>query len=229
MKRLVILCALGAMIAAPALAQSRLPTAKERNVTMQRLAVEAWTACIADEFVEEVHEVLTLDFRTLKYSRKIEKLASERVSDRCFNAMPRDYRRIELSGLPFAGGLAEQAIERTSDEPLLMRLSMAAIGKPAETYSYTDAVANCAVRGAPHLVANLFGTDVASVEETDALEQLEPVFMICTQSGPAIDASPLATRSMLATASYRLLAAQDESGEEQATDASRSEESEDDA
>ena len=217
MKRLAALVALGCVIATGGTtsvdAQSRLATSKERNETMQRLAVEAWTACIADEFENRVHEVLMLDYRSREYARKLEDLAEERISERCFDAMPRNYRRIELSGLPFAGGLAEQAMENASEEPLLMRLSMAAIGKPAPVFSYTDRVANCAVRGAPHLVATLFESEVASVEETDALEQLAPVYMVCTQGGSAIEASPLAMRSMLATASYRLLASQDSTQE----------------
>ena len=214
MKRLALLAALGALISTGAQAQTRgLPVPTERVESMQRLAVQAWTACIADEFGGRVHEVLMLDFRSREYERKLERLAEERISERCFDAMPRNYRRIELNGLPFAGGLAEQAMENDSDEPLLMRLSMAAIGKQAPVYSYTDQVANCAVRGAPHLVAALFESDVASVEEEDALEQLAPVYMVCTQGGSAIEASPLAMRSMLATASYRLLASQDSTQE----------------
>jgi len=223
MKRFAILFALGSLLAAGSVtsvgAQSRLPTSQERVESMQRLAVQAWTACIADEFNGRVHEVLTLDYRTREYQRKIERLAEERISERCFDAMPRNYRRIELGGLPFAGGLAEQAMKQASDEPLLMRLSMAAIGNEAEVYSYTDRVANCAVRGAPHLVAALFESEVASVEETDALEQLAPVYMVCTRGGSAIDASPLAMRSMLATASYRILAAQDDAAQESEDDA----------
>ena len=214
MKRLALLAALAALVSTGTQAQTRgLPVPTERVESMQRLAVEAWTACIADEFKGRVHEVLMLDFRSREYARKLERLAEERISERCFDAMPRNYRRIELNGLPFAGGLAEQAMKNASDEPLLTRLSMAAIGKQAPVFSYTDQVANCAVRGAPHLVAALFESDVASVEEEDALEQLAPVYMVCTQRGSAIEASPLAMRSMLATASYRLLASQDSTEE----------------
>ncbi|APE28832.1 hypothetical protein BMF35_a2003 [Aurantiacibacter gangjinensis] len=151
-----------------------------------------------------------LDYRSNEYRRLIDDLADRRVSSECFNAMPRRYRRIELGGLPFAGGLAERMLEAGDGEPLVMRLSMAAIGTPAETYSYTDQVANCVARGAPNLVADLFATPVASDAETAVFTQIDPVLDICTQDGSSINASPLAMRSMLATASYRMLAAQTE-------------------
>ena len=192
---------------------------KETNVQRQREAVEAWTACIADDFGDDVHTLMLLDFRSDEYRRLIDDMADRRVSSECFGAIPRRYRRIELGGLPFAGGLAEQAMESESDEPLLQGLAMASIGKPAETFSYTDKVANCTVRGGPHLVAALFDSPVETDAETAALDQLQPVIDVCSQGGSTIDASPLAIRSMLATASYRILAAQDNSTDESEDDA----------
>ena len=168
----------------------------------------AWTQCIGAERREDAEQVLLLDYREDGPQTDLNELAQTRISQRCFNAMPRRYRSIRLSGLPFAGGLAEFLIEDHPDG-LVMRLSMAAIGEEAQTFSYTDVVANCVVRGAPHLAAGLFATEVESPEEMEALAQLRPVIDICTRGGAAIDASPLAMRSMLATASYRILAAQD--------------------
>lgn len=180
----------------------------ERSDRMQRLAVMAWTECIADENLEEVRNLLEMDYRSEEYRDLLADLADRRVTERCFRAMPRRYRRIELGGLPFAGGLAERLVETAGVEPLINRLSMAVIGESAQTFSYTDQVANCVVRGAPNLVANLFATDPTADEETAAFMQLAPVLDICTQNGSVIEASPLAMRSMLATASYRILAAQ---------------------
>ncbi|VVT16384.1 hypothetical protein [Erythrobacter sp. EC-HK427] len=200
-------------MATPAAAQ------QERNERMQRLAVEAWTACMADEFPEDVRRLLTMDYRTDEYRRLMQDMGDRRISERCFRAMPRAYRRIELGGLPFAGGLAEQAMETVEEPSLLIRLSMAVIGNQPETYSYTDQVANCMVTGAPNLVADLFATEVASDAEVGAFAQLAPVQAICTQNGEAIEASAIAMRAMLATASYRILAAQDDAPVESETDA----------
>ena len=200
----VLLAGLAGLLAVPAHAQ---PKRLERNVEKQREAVAAWTKCIAEENQSEVAALLSSDYRTKKYSRDLRALAQKRVAEECFYAMPRDYRKIQLGGLPFAGGLAERMIER-DDEPLLSRLSMAAIGPAGKTFSYTDQVAMCVTRGAPHLVAFVFDSEVNSDAETKAIADLKPVISICTANGSAVEASPLAMRSMLATASYRLLAAQ---------------------
>ena len=166
-----------------------------------------------------LHNLLVLDYRSDAYATRIRDLAARRVSEECFRAMPREYRRIELGGLPFAGGLAERVITTDDGGPLIMRLSMAAVGVEAETFSYTDVVANCTALGAPNLVANLFASEIASEEETAALEQLAPVLDICSRNGSAIEAAPLAMRSMLATASFRILAAQDTASHESEDDA----------
>ena len=194
-----------------ALAGIALPTAAQAQSIdegQQRQAVEAWTQCIADENAEEAHALLVLDYRGAPYRRQLNDLADRRVSSACFNAMPRDYRRIELGGLPFAGGLAERLIETMGEDSLVLRLSRAVVGAEAETFSYTDEVANCMARGAPNLVADLFATEVGEAEETAALGALAPVLTVCSRSGSSIEASPMAMRAMLATASYRLLAAQ---------------------
>ena len=183
------------------------PKKMERSVEKQRLAVEAWTACIADENPQEVGDMLKRDYREDGYKEAIQQLAEKRVSSECFNAMPRDYRKITLGGLPFAGGLAERMIER-DPEPLLKRLSMAAVRPEAVVFSYTDQVASCITRGAPHVVAKLFATDINSADEQAALAEIEPVKGVCTSQGAEIEASPLAMRSMLATAAFRLLESQ---------------------
>lgn len=187
-------------------AQAKTPR-YEKDVAKQRAALEAWTTCIADEKVDETSAVLRLDYREDDYKSDLDQLAQTRVSKRCFAAMPRDYRKIQLGGLPFAGGLAERMIEM-DEEPLLTRLSMAAIGGEAPTFSYTDQVAMCTVRGAPHLVAQLFATEIETPEEQQSLSALQAVADFCASDRPKVEASPLAMRSMLATASFRLLDAQ---------------------
>lgn len=203
-KTVTVLVGLAALIAAPVQAQ---PKQMERSVAKQREAVADWTKCIADENIDEVAALLKSDFRSEDYESRLVALAKKRVSSDCFEAMPRAYRKIQLGGLPFAGGLAERMIERDNN-PLLNRLSMAAIGPAAQTFSYTDQVAMCIARGAPHLVTFVFESDVNSDGEMKAIADLKPVLLVCTANGSAVEASPFAMRAMLATASYRLLAAQ---------------------
>ncbi|QYU69400.1 hypothetical protein J4558_04445 [Leptolyngbya sp. 15MV] len=205
MKQVAVFLALVALASSSVTAQ---PVRKETDVAKQRAAVEAWTACIADENVDRVSRTLARDFTSREYRSEMLALAKTRVSSRCFEAMPGEYRRIELGGLPFAGGLAERLIER-SDESLLLRLSRAVIGVTPQTYSPTDAIAMCMVRGAPLQVSSLFGTSINSSEEIAALADLASAVDICSVGTRRLEASPLGMRSMLATASFRLLAAQE--------------------
>ena len=113
---------------------------------------------------------------------------------------------------------AEHAIE-TAEISLRERLTAASTGVEAPTFSYTDQVASCTVRGAPDLAARLFATEVETAEETAALQRLAPVINYCAREGAAIEASPLAMRAMLATAAWRLLAANPVNSEESEDDA----------
>lgn len=205
MKRLVLIAALAATLAAPAAAQ-RKPTI-EPDVALQRGSVQAWTACIAAEKADDAHRILVQDFNSSSYRLGIRALAQTRVSKECFEAMPQQYRSIRLGGLPLAGGLAEHLL-KADETPLLKRLSMAALGSAPQTFSPTDAIAMCMVRGAPHTVAGLFGTEIETAEEQAALTELKPVADICAGGAGKFEASALGLRSMLATASYRSLAAQ---------------------
>lgn len=205
MKRVALTLALAATVVTPALAE-RKPDI-EPDVALQRGSVEAWTACIAEEKPDDVRRVLAKDFTSSGYKIGIKTLAQARVSKECFEAMPREYRSIRLGGLPFAGGLAEHMLEMDS-EPLLKRLSMAALGRTAATHSRSDEIAMCMVRGAPHMVAALFASKIQTEQEVKALAELKPVADICAGGAGKFEASALGLRSMLATASYRLLAAQ---------------------
>ncbi len=185
----------------------------EQNVAKQRAALDHWTGCIAAEEEQRVRAVLKLDYRDDGYKSELADLSRTRVSRECFDSIPRRYRKMRLTGLPFAGGLAEKIIEM-DEEPLLARLSKAVLYPEIEAFSYTDRVATCTVRGAPHLVAALLKTGYETESELAALAQLAPTVGYCSQGGARIEASPLAMRSMLATASYRLLAAEPPGREE---------------
>ncbi|MCJ7422154.1 hypothetical protein [Sphingomicrobium astaxanthinifaciens] len=213
MKRIIATLAVATLFAtAPSAAQRR---GAELSVADQRAAAAAWSQCIADEFEPEAARLLVMDFTSTSYKVGMRQLAKTRVSQGCFDSIDRDYRRLRLSGLPFAGGLAERLLEK-EDAPLLERLAMAAIGAEAPTFSITDKMAMCTVRGAPNLVADLFATEIESAAEQAAYEALLPVTQICWTGDAALSISPFGLRSMLATASYRLLAAQDNEGRDDA-------------
>ncbi|WP_133365439.1 hypothetical protein [Qipengyuania sediminis] len=204
MRKKIAILTLFATAASPLAAQ---PARKEGDVAKQRAAIEAWTTCIADENRDSVAKTLARDFRSRDYRGEMTRLAKTRVSRRCFAAMPGDYRRIELGGLPFAGGLAERLMEQDA-APLAARLQRASAGRTTATFAPSDALAQCVVRAAPRQVADLFESAINSAEETRALGALAPTARGCTSGPRAVEASPLGMRSMLATAAFRLLAAQ---------------------
>lgn len=158
--------------------------------------------CVARTSPDKTRSVLARDFRTPSYTRELKALAE--LNRDCLQAKG----RMRANGLPFSAALAE-AVLKSDASPLNMRLARAATGKQALTFAPSDAIAMCVARSAPDEAAALFDTAIASNDETDATARLAPVARLCAQRvGAALDVEPFSLRSILATASFRLLAAQ---------------------
>ncbi|WP_432770641.1 MAG: hypothetical protein HEQ22_07880 [Sphingopyxis sp.] len=171
----------------------------EARQTMARYA-----ACIADGSPDKVADVLTRDFRTTEYRNGLRNLS--RANEGCARRTGlRDTLR--MNNLPFAAALAEVMIERDT-APLNARLAKAASGKEAPTFAPSDKVAMCVARSTPDDVAALFASEPGSDGEEQAAAKLLPVADMCGQ-GVKVEASVTGLRSILATASFRLLAAQE--------------------
>lgn len=169
-----------------------------------RRTMASFADCVVAASSAKVADVLVRDFRTTEYRNGLRNLS--RDNQACARKVGLS-GRMRMGNLPFAGALAEEMLG-TDAQPLLRRLSMAALGPAATTYSWTDGVAMCMARGAPQAVAQLFDTAPGSAEERTALAGLKPVADICAGGERKFEASALGLRSMLATATYRLLAAQ---------------------
>lgn len=169
-----------------------------------RRTMASFAECVVAGSPAKVADVLVRDFRSTEYRNGLRNLS--RDNEGCARKVGL-VGRMRMGNLPFAGALAEEMLGADS-QPLLKRLSMAALGPNATTYSWTDSVAMCMARGAPQPVAQLFDTAVGSGEEKVAVAGLKPVADICAGGAGKFEASALGLRSMLATASYRLLAAQ---------------------
>jgi hypothetical protein len=168
----------------------------------ERAAVSAFGRCVVEESPAKAHSVLTSDFRTKDYRDGLRVLA--KVNDGCF----RQRGKIRFGGLPFAAAMAEAMILKGA-EPLNVRLAKAGIGKTVPTFAPSDAVAMCVARSVPDQVAALFASPIASEAETRAAGDLSTAVRLCTPKGVAVDIQPYGLRAILATASYRLLAAQE--------------------
>lgn len=171
----------------------------EARQTMARLA-----ACVADSSPEKVTDILTRDFRTTEYRNGLKNLV--RANEGCAQRVGLK-GRLSGSNLSMAAALAEVMIERDAT-PLNIRLAKAASGKEAPTFAPSDKVAMCVARSTPDDVAALFASEPGSDGEEQAAAKLLPVADMCGQ-GVKVEASVTGLRSILATASFRLLKAQE--------------------
>ena len=168
----------------------------------ERAAIAGFGRCVAKESPAKVHSVLTSDFRSSEYRNGVKVLA--KVNEGCF----RKRGKMRAGGLPFAAAMAEAMLQK-GEAPLNVRLARAGIGKTAPTFAPSDAIAMCVARSAPDQVAALFATPIASNEEAKAANDLSLAVKLCSPKGVSVDIQPYGLRAILATASYRLLAAQE--------------------
>ena len=174
------------------------PTAEARQ------AMTRFGACVAEESTEKVASTLVRDFRTREFRNALSNLA--RANEGCARrAGLRGTLRME--GLPFAAALAEAMLFR-DPSPLNARLAKAAIGPARPSYSPSDAIAMCVAKSTPDDVAALFATDPGSDAEEAAIVKVEQVAKLCGKD-TKLELSATGLRSIVATASYRLVAGQD--------------------
>ncbi len=175
----------------------------DRSSPAARLTMARYAACVADGSTEKVADVLVRDFRTTEYRNGLRNLS--RANEGCARKVGLR-GALRMSNLPFAAALAEEMLRRDA-APLTTRLAKAAAGPAAPTYAPSDAVAMCVARSVPDDVAALFGTEPGSTGEAAALATVEKVAVMCGR-GAKLEISPAGLRSIVATASYRLIAGQ---------------------
>lgn len=184
---------------------------REQNGVISKADPEArqtlarYAACIAAKSPEKVAELLTQDFRETSYGNGLRNLV--RANEGCARQVGSRRERLSGQNLPFAAALAEAMMAREA-APLKTRLAKAATGKEALTYAPSDKVAMCVARSTPDEVAALFATEVGSDGEEQAATKLLPVVKLCAQD-VKLETSVAGLRSIVATASFRLLKAQD--------------------
>lgn len=175
----------------------------QTNTPGARKMMATLAACVADTSTAKVSDVLRRDFRTSEYRSGLRNLMT--ANDGC-SRKAKLRGSIRMEGLPFAAALAETMLERDAT-PLNTRLAKAAAGTPAPTYSPSDQIAMCVARSVPDDVAALFASEPGSASETAELAKIEKVAAMCAR-GKKMEISPIGLRSIVATASYRLVASQ---------------------
>jgi hypothetical protein len=182
----------------------------ERNqlldAPLSRKAMASFAACVAERDGEKARKLLVRDFRPASYRDALERLV--RTNYDCMEST--GHRSLGSSRLPFSAALAEELLERDAT-PLNARLARAAAGKSPETYTPSDAAALCLAKSVPDDVARLLATEPESEGETAAANALSPVLAACARAvgSPPIESTPFGLRSIVASAAFRLLAAQE--------------------
>ncbi len=170
-----------------------------------RQAMARYATCVAGKSTDKVTDLLTRDFTTTAYRSGLKNLVN--ANGGCAKQVGVRSEVMRSANLPFAGSLAE-ALLRKHPSPLNVRLAKAAAGKETPTFAPSDKVAMCVARSSPDEVAKLLATEPGSSDEDRVATQLMPVVKLC--SGPTrMETNVVGLRSIVATASFRLLAAQE--------------------
>lgn len=173
--------------------------------TDARQTLARYAVCVASKSPNKVADLLTQDFRETSYGNGLRNLV--RANELCARQVGTRGERLRGQNLPFAAALAEAMMAREA-APLKARLAKAASGKEAATFAPSDKVAMCVARSTPDEVAALFATEVGSIGEEQAASKLLPVVKLCAQD-VKLETSVAGLRSIVATASFRLLKAQE--------------------
>ena len=194
--RIVLVAIAYVAVAAPGFAAQR-PLA-EPSTPAARVVLDEAAACLVKRSPKVAAELLVMDFRTPAYRQKMGFLFD--ANRGCVKA-----RWIKANRLLIAGALAEHLIEGEA-QPLNARLARLSPSSPAAPRTPSDAAAFCVARSDPDGTTRLLATAPGAPEEILAAQALAPALGLC-MGGRPMSVSPAGLRSLIATASFRLLAA----------------------
>jgi hypothetical protein len=195
--------AIGQLLATPAAARDNVAVA---NTPEARVAAEAYAKCVVLRSPRESARVLSMNFTTSRYRTAL-KMLSKSAERTCARDTIGD-GSLRGADLVFAGAVAEALLE-SSSQPVNVRLARLSAELKAVPFSPTDAVAACVARSDPNGTGKLFETAVGSEAEVEAAKALSFAVGRCAQQLTPMSMSPFGLRSILATASFRLLSAQE--------------------
>ncbi len=195
MKLLIPAAVLASFVASAAAAQERdAPATPDARSAMAEFA-----RCVASRSPDKARATLKMDFMTSAYRQSLRALAE--ANRDCL----RRRGTLRAEGLPFAGALAE-ALIHDGRQPLNGRLVRAA-AVAAPTYAPSDRIAMCVARSDADNTAALLTTPIASGAETAAANALGLAVQRCSAPNVRLELDEYGLRTILATASFRLLTA----------------------
>ncbi len=158
-----------------------------------------FSRCAARQETTRARSVLAMDFRTAEYQRRLRGVAYD--SSHCLP--PGGVLR--FSYFLFAGGMAESLLRLQSGPSELAARVAHDPARPAiRARDDSEMMFLCTVRAAPHQVAALLRTEVASDREAALLGELATHAGRCLADGSRIGLNRVGLRALLALAAYRL-------------------------
>lgn len=195
MKRALIL--LGALLSAPVVAA---PVASKSDAEAVR-RLQSTGSCVAQARPQLAHDLVLADHRSKDYRRLI-----RQVQD-AHGDCPGEGLGFAAGGLLYAGAIAEALLR---ERGLVERLPEATAHDPSrpniEARSVADFFAFCVVRQDAPRVAALFGAQVTSAAELDAILALQPAMGRCAPKDSKSEFTREALRALFALNAYRLYA-----------------------
>lgn len=159
-------------------------------------ALRNFATCAVDRSPEGAEELLTLAVDSSEYHAKLRRYA--KGHDYCAPGA-----RLQFSGLPFAGDLAEALIALRFDQAALDNAPSAA--EPADQ-TMMESVGICIVRQRPAAIKLMLGSKPGSDAELAALKQTADLLQGCIPKGQTMQLNRPAVRAMYALGAYRQMA-----------------------
>jgi hypothetical protein len=164
-------------------------------------AAHNYGACIVSYTPQGAKQVLSMDFRTPEYTRKLHELAKGH-DDRCALGG----WRYKFSPSLIAGGMAEALLKANGHQSELPKeLAYDPSRQPIDARSPLEEMALCAVMKDPQETVRLFGTEPATAAEAEAMKPMTDVLTKCLKKDTQVELNKAGIRALLALAAWRVV------------------------
>ena len=175
-----------------------------RDYVSDPLEVQAahnFGACIVSYTPEGARQVLSMDFRTPEYARKLHELAMGH-NDRCLLGG----WRYKFTGSLVAGAMAEALLKASGRQADLPKeLAFDPARQPIDARGPLEEMALCAVMKDPQEAVRIFDTEPATAAEAEAMKPMTDVLTRCLKKDAQVELNKPGIRALLALAAWRVV------------------------
>jgi hypothetical protein len=164
-------------------------------------AAHNYGACIVSYTPQGAKQVLSMDFRTPEYARKLHELAKGHV-DRCALGG----WRYKFSPSLISGGMAEALLKSNGHQSELpKKLAYDPARQAIDARGPLEEMALCAVMKDPQETLRIFATQPATAAEAEAMKPMTEVLTRCLKKDTQVELNKAGIRALLALAAWRVV------------------------